>query len=95
MQPLLRGRVAMVDSPRELVAVALRTLIAEREQQQQQQERQERGQQGSKEGAVAGRRDARLSVNASAAELAAAGITEDVLRVGGGVGGLGYIWKAR
>lgn len=80
MQPLLRGRVAMVDSPRELVAVALRTLIAEREQQQQQQERQERGQQGSKEGAVAGRRDARLSVNASAAELAAAGITEDVLR---------------
>ncbi len=77
LQPLLRGRVAMVDSPRELVAVALRTLIAEREQQQQ-----EGGQLEGQEGAGAGRRRQRLSVNASAAELAAAGITEDVLRVG-------------
>ncbi|KAG2428034.1 hypothetical protein HXX76_012019 [Chlamydomonas incerta] len=53
LQPALQGRIAMVDSPRELLAVALRTFDLER---------------------------LGLGINSSAAQLAAAGVTEQALQ---------------
>ncbi|EFJ52374.1 hypothetical protein VOLCADRAFT_103032 [Volvox carteri f. nagariensis] len=71
LQPALAGRVAMLDSPRELLAAAVRSLAAENAGL---------GDGGGRgvDGGKSGR--AWVSVNASARELAAAGISEEVLQ---------------
>ncbi|PNH05673.1 hypothetical protein TSOC_008056, partial [Tetrabaena socialis] len=73
LQPALAGRLAMTESPRELVAAAVRSLGSG----------PGAGGGGGGEAGLGGAGEGGrrlLSVNASAAELAAAGVTEQVLR---------------
>ncbi|KXZ49432.1 hypothetical protein GPECTOR_21g658 [Gonium pectorale] len=76
LQPELAGRLAWADDPRELLAAAIRSLAAEAAEAGAVEAGGEEGGEGGRGGA---RRRGWVSVNASAAELAAAGVTEEAL----------------